>query len=133
MSSVRLSLPAALWLVVCAVCVGCSNVVILEVKPDVVAAGGTVDVFGAGFDPSLTLSLEGPGGTITLAVTPGDSNQAAATLPAQTPAGRYDIVATSGAGTSRLEGALTVQAGRLEIVFVDVGPIALAGLFVMVC
>lgn len=111
-------IPASLWL---ALCVGCSNVALLEVKPDVVAAGGIVEVFGAGFDPSLTLSLEGEGGTITLAVTPGDANKASATLPAQTPAGRYDVVATTSAGTARLEAALTVQAGQLEIVFVDVG------------
>ena len=114
----RVSLVACFAVVVFA---GCNSVFVQSVSPAVVAAGGSIDVVGAGFDDGLAVSLEGDAGTVTLATVVDDANHATAQLPAQTPAGVYDVVVTTAGGTSRLAGALTVQAGQLEFIFVDVG------------
>jgi beta-lactamase superfamily II metal-dependent hydrolase len=105
---------------------GCGKgLVLLEVDPGSVAAGGTIDVVGAGFDEGLAVSLEGAAGTVALAVVvdpgPDGANHASATLPASTPAGDYDVVVRGAAGEDRLPGALTVVAGQLEFFFIDVG------------
>ena len=124
-------LPLMRSVVVCAVVIvavfvvvvagGCGGVVVAGVAPAEVAAGGVVEVRGAGFDDTARIQLEGSPGTITVATTPTSEQVLQGTLPASTPAGVYDVVVIGSSGEGRLVGALNVVAGELRVVFVDVG------------
>lgn len=107
--------------VVVVVAAGCNGVALSGVAPGEVAAGGRVVLDGAGFDSTLAASLSGGGVDVALAVVVEGVDRAVATLPASTPQGTYDVTVSTSSGTATLAGALSVVAGRLEVVFVDVG------------
>lgn len=95
--------PLSLFLLLSSsLAVACDGISLISISPDSVAAGGVVDVIGAGFVEGLAVRLEGDGGTVTLGVSVESDTTATATLPPSTPAGTYDVVASSTAGEARL-------------------------------
>src|SRR5262245_58290154 len=93
-----------------------------EVTPQPAAPGAVVTVRGAGFTDDLDLELTSGGSKVSLQeITVEDQGEARATLPQATPAGTYELAATTSAGASATLDGVRVVPGGLHIEFVDIG------------